>query len=151
MFKKKKRNDKGSTLIMVIVSLGFIGIMVSLILIISSNNIYTKLVDKKSKNNFYSVENVLDQVEKGIQSSMSRHMVKAYYKVLSEYNNQEASTYSEKFKKLTMEGIPGDTTAKGFKQEMCDGESYVKVSSITAYLDDELKALVGSTDTANCL
>ena len=51
---KLLKNNKGSTLVTVVVALSLVGILASLILVITQNSYVTKSIDNQSKNNFYS-------------------------------------------------------------------------------------------------
>ncbi len=75
---KNKLNNKGSTLLMVIVCLAFIGILGSLLLSVSATNLQMKLVESKSKDNFYSCEIAMEEIRVRIQELTSESIKDVY-------------------------------------------------------------------------
>ena len=105
LIKRNKSNNKGSTLVTVIIAIGLVGILASLILIITQNSYVTKSVDSQSKNNFYNAEEVIDQLKLGIQNEIAASMVDAYYDVIADFNlSDDADDRKKEFKKLVLLG-----------------------------------------------
>ena len=105
LIKRKKSNNKGSTLVTVIIAISLVGILASLILIITQNSYVTKSVDSQSKNNFYNAEEVIDQLKLGIQNEIAASMVDAYYDVIADFNlSDDADDRKKEFKKLVLLG-----------------------------------------------
>lgn len=97
-----KRNNKGSTIVLVLVVLAVVGIIATVALWIALSNFNMKITDQKTTKSFYSAEEVLDQIRAGLQGDVSEALETAYSKSLSEYsmntstearNNMFASTY----------------------------------------------------------
>ena len=105
LIKRNKSNNKGSTLVTVIIAIGLVGILASLILIVTQNSYVTKSVDSQSKNNFYSAEEVIDQLKLGIQNEIAASMVDAYYDVIADFNlSDNADDRKKQFKRLVLLG-----------------------------------------------
>lgn len=96
------QNNKGSTLVTVIIAISLVGILASLILIITQNSYVTKSVDSQSKNNFYSTEEVMDQLKLGLQNEIAASMVDAYYDVIVRFKDIEDP--KKTFRELTLMG-----------------------------------------------
>ncbi len=84
----KKRfhiNNNGSTLLLVIIAMCFIGILGSLILSLTMTNIQMKQIDYQAKENFYQSETVLNELNTGLEQISSDCMYKAYNYLLLHY------------------------------------------------------------------
>ena len=71
--KKQKRSNsnRGGAMISVIIAMTVVGILGAVVLSISYTNFRMKQIDKKSKENFYSAEAVLDDIMVGLQEVVS--------------------------------------------------------------------------------
>ena len=75
---KTKKNNRGAAMIMVIVSIAFIGMLVAMIVYMAYCNYLMKGTDRNAKNNFYSAEKALDVINAGLQQDVSDSMAEAY-------------------------------------------------------------------------
>lgn len=92
----KKLNNKGSAIILVIIAMAFIGILASLILWMAYMNYYMKLVNMHANDNFYSAEQVVEEIRAGLQDDVAQMASESYSTVLqrySELNTQERKVY----------------------------------------------------------
>lgn len=64
--KRKRVNNQGSTLLTVVIILAFIGILGSLMLSVTMTNLQMKMLERKSKENFYTCETTLDEIRAGL-------------------------------------------------------------------------------------
>lgn len=87
MVRNKKMRYKGSALMYVIIAAAFIGILATIVLRLSLENIETKSVDRSMKKNFYGAESYMDQVNIAIQDISKDAMKQAYTSVLSNYSS----------------------------------------------------------------
>ena len=80
IFKKFKNNlkDSGSSLILVIVALGFVGVLTGSLLMAVAYAYRQKLYDYNAKSNFYYLEQAMDEVYSGIGSKTMAYMQAAY-------------------------------------------------------------------------
>lgn len=140
LIKRNKSNNKGSTLVTVIIAIGLVGILASLILIITQNSYVTKSVDSQSKNNFYSAEEVIDQLKLGIQNEIAASMVDAYYDVIADFKlSDDADDRKKKFKELVLLG--DGSTYEGFISKI----KLTSNPSLTDAVDpDKLDELISS-------
>ena len=87
----KLNSNRGGALLSVIIAMTVVGILAAVVLSISFTNFQMKQVDKKSKDNFYSAESVLDEVMVGLQNEVSQQFTKAYTYVLENYGYYTSS------------------------------------------------------------
>lgn len=102
---QRRKNNRGAALVLVIVSIAFIGMLVAMILYMSYANYIMKGTDKRSKDNFYSAEYALDVINAGIQTDISTEMSKAYVYVMQNSQNMSDSDMSEVFQRKVREGM----------------------------------------------
>lgn len=117
---KRKQNNRGSAIVLVIVVLSLMGILVSLILYMCLANYQMKANDLQSKDNFYSAEQILDEIRAGLQSEASAATDVAYMNVIQNYEvhsmdpdarkNEFTFMYVDKMRKALMDDVhyPGD-------------------------------------------
>lgn len=80
-----KLNHKGSTLLMVIICLAFLGILGALMLSVSLLNLQMKTVESKSRNNFYTCENALEEINAGLEELTAATIKETYEEILKNY------------------------------------------------------------------
>lgn len=80
-----KKNNKGSTIVLVLVVMALVGIFATVALWISLNNFQMKITDQNVTDSFYSAEGVLDQISAGLQKDVSEAYVTAYSDLLENY------------------------------------------------------------------
>ena len=83
---RNRIKDQGFSLLTVIVSVSFIGILGLLILYIAMANFQMKITDLKGKDSFYTAEKALEEVRTGLQEDVGEAMSVAYTKVLETYS-----------------------------------------------------------------
>lgn len=64
--RRKKLNNQGSTLLTVVILLAFISILGTMMLSVTLTNLQMKMLERKSKENFYSCEVTLDEIRAGL-------------------------------------------------------------------------------------
>ena len=77
---------------MVIIIIAFVSVLVASVLSVSMMNVYMKSVDRKSKENFYSAESALEQINLGLQKEMSKAASEAYKEVMLHYAGDTTGT-----------------------------------------------------------
>lgn len=83
--KKLYRDNKGNAMAMVIVIIAFIAILVSVLMFVSFAGYQMRTVDRRGKDNFYTAETVLDEINVGLQGEISAALSKAYGEVMSNF------------------------------------------------------------------
>ena len=93
----KKSNNKGSSVVLVLVVIAFVGMLVSMSAFMSYYNWMAKYNDKQSKVNFYSAEAALAEINAGLQNVVSNAMTISYSYALQNSTGDDMSTRKRKF------------------------------------------------------
>lgn len=96
-FNKRKKDNRGSALVMVIISIAFIGTLVAMMVYLVYYNYLMKYTDRAAKDNFYTAESALNEIKAGIEKDVSDAMVESYYKVISEHTADTAQNQQAYF------------------------------------------------------
>ncbi|MDF2487146.1 MAG: hypothetical protein K0R46_3314, partial [Herbinix sp.] len=75
----RKLNNQGSTLLTVIICIAFIGILGSVMLSVTVTNLQMKMIESKSKENFYTCEMAMEEIRVGIQE-LTANAIQTVYK-----------------------------------------------------------------------
>lgn len=97
---KDNRDNRGSTLILVIVCMLIVGIIASLILVYTSHNLKMMKESAMTSENFYTAENVVDEFKTRLEEVADQAVRTAYTKWLQEYTLKTADQQEELFKNL---------------------------------------------------
>ena len=68
---RRGKNNRGASLVMVLLTVALIGIMVAIVLVIVLLNYKMKAVDSRSQANFYTAETAVDEIKAGLGSDVS--------------------------------------------------------------------------------
>jgi hypothetical protein len=90
-----RRGSRGSAIVVVLVTMTFIVVLVSVLLYLSMINIQMKKIDKGAKSNFYTAESAMEEIRAGVQASVSEAIKKAYTTVLENYVSYSLNSVSE--------------------------------------------------------
>lgn len=93
----QKKNNKGSSLVLVIVAIAFIGILTAIILYMVLLNYRMKYMDLSSKDNFYTAETALDEIKAGLGIEVSEALSASYIEVMQQYSSTNAEERSTLF------------------------------------------------------
>lgn len=85
------KQNKGFSLITVIIAVSFIGILGLLVLYMALSNFQMKIIDLKGKDSFYTAERAIEEIRVGLQEDVGNSMSEAYIKVLETYDRDENS------------------------------------------------------------
>ena len=97
----KKNSNRGGALLSVVIVMAIAGVLGALAISIAYTNYTMKIVDKKSKDNFYSAEKVLEEICVGLEKVASDEYKIAYTEVMSQYSpDKEGSEMEKEFKNL---------------------------------------------------
>ncbi len=127
--KMKKGDNRGSTMVMVIVTMAFVGILVSIILYMSLLNFRIKTADVRNKNSFYTAENALDEIKAGLEGEISKAIGEAYLAVMEHYGDYSDTERNEQFTWHYVNSLRTNLRAPG-------QDNRYQVSILTGYLQD---------------
>ena len=105
--KKFNTNNSGNTLILVILCMLFVGIIASLILVYTSNNLKTMKKAAMSSSNFYTAENVVDELKTHLDELADQAVRTAYTKWLQQYTSTTSDQHETLFKTLFLNELKG--------------------------------------------
>ncbi|MDO4554997.1 MAG: hypothetical protein Q4B70_07640 [Lachnospiraceae bacterium] len=88
---KRQLNQKGMSVVTVLIAIAFVGILVTTILYVTLLNYQMRATNLKEKNTFYSAEQVLDEIRAGLAVDMGNAMSDAYSYVLERYSVTEGA------------------------------------------------------------
>ena len=151
--KLKKLNNRGSSIVMVIVALAFIGIIVGALLTAAGYAYRLKSQDLNARDNFYYVEQAMNEIYAGVGSETVADMQEAYiYTVehmveydlqLNSYVTKTQDAAEEMFKEQFMANIKNNAFFNGSISDTADAlEKYisndtVKLDRNNLYIDYE--------------
>lgn len=87
-----RKQNRGFSLITVIIAVAFIGILGLLVLYMALSNFQMKITDLKGKDSFYTAERAIEEIRVGLQEDVGDSMSDAYIKILETYNRDGSST-----------------------------------------------------------
>lgn len=123
----KKNSNRGGALLSVVIVMAIAGILGALAISIAYTNFTMKVVDKKSKDNFYSAEKVLEEICVGLQEVASEQYKIAYTEVMSLYNPDKSGLSMEtEFKNLFVVNMVSELQEEGNSREYNIGERAVR-------------------------
>ncbi|MFT3983974.1 MAG: hypothetical protein QM697_08700 [Lachnospiraceae bacterium] len=113
-----RKENSGSSIVIVIVALAFVGILGATIMWMSLNNYLMKATDRRTKESFYSAEAVLEQIVAGLQKDASDATEHSYSYVMQNYanwneqkrNSKFAAEYLNQLQKILSGGTGADVT-----------------------------------------
>lgn len=102
-----RKQNSGASLLAVVIALAFVMTIGGIVLNLTLTNIQMREAELSGKKNFYSAEEVLDEIAAACNDAASQAMVKAYTDVLADYKNivsvaDEENTAFDVFKKAYM-------------------------------------------------
>ena len=111
MIHQRRKDNRGSSLAIVIVTVAFLSVLVTIILSTSALNIQMKAVHKRSVDNFYDAEQAFDEIRTGLQQDVSDAASKAYVSVMEQYsdtnyqNLQRKNMFQTEYRKYLKERL----------------------------------------------
>lgn len=151
-----KGQNRGASLLAVLVALIFVGILGVIITNITITNIRMREIEQSSKKNFYSAEEVLDDLTVGLNEAAARSMQKAYADIMTNYHSSMTggADIQKDFTKLYIENLKDifydNTVAPRESFDFSDPMNPVTVYQEGSYLTDEVKDCFSSAAAKNC-
>lgn len=100
-FHKVGKDNTGSAIVMVILAIAFVGMLVAMLGYMSYKNFIMKGTDRKAKDNFYTAESALNEINVGLQRDIQTAMNNAYSDVLVQAatlsDAQQKANFSQAF------------------------------------------------------
>ena len=135
--KRKKLNNDGMALVLVIVVIALVAIFASVLMSLSLVNYKMKMTERDAKKNFYSAEEVLDQIYIGLEKIVSDAVDEAYAKAMQTYKVDE---FTEKYRVAQFK-LDYMLAVKDDIKDITAANRY-DINKLVDMLDVELKAKV---------
>lgn len=140
---KKKLNNRGSAIVIVIIAMAMIGILATTLLWMAYMNYMIKVADIRNKNSFYTAEEVVEQIMSGLRRESAEAVGVAYRDVLSNWDNLKSEAErSNVFMTTYM-----DTLIDKFK-DPSRGAAYYDKAILAGYVDGYVDETYGFTASA---
>ena len=94
------KNNKGSSLLFVVISMAFVAIIGTLLSQLTVMNVQMKKTDRKAKETFYTNETALNELQLVLEDISGEAMKKAYVGIVNDYaniTNNPSSSLQEQF------------------------------------------------------
>lgn len=129
-----KEHNEGASLIAVLISIMFVLTIAGIVLNLTITNIRMRQVEESGKRNFYSAEEILDELSVGLNNAASQAMQEAYNDILMDYRSIASSgaDLQAEFTMLYMENLTNlfwdkDSTTRQNKKIKYSDEDGVEV------------------------
>lgn len=158
--RQQDKQNKGFSMITVIVAVAFIGILGLMVLYLALNNFQMKISGQKGTDSFYTAEQALEEIRAGLQKDVGDAMSQAYIQVMENYNASTTESdqvldqiRQEAFKKnylVQLVAILQKKDAKDLTYEMVisAGQQY-SLDHLKSYLDLDVKDATGKDTGAS--
>lgn len=143
-FKREKTpHNRGAALLMVILTTAFV-ITLGSSLLFNSHNVYLmKLVDRQGVSNFYSNEEVLDQIKARLQEVANDCLVEAHNYVSARYSSITSGASADEITRLTQEAFADRYLVNLDAYETEAGERLFRIDNASqVYSMDGLESLI---------
>ncbi len=124
-----KLDNRGASLIMVIIAIVFVAAMGTIAVSIARLNTEMKTVDRKSKYNFYSAEAALDEIKIGLSEDIAATLSEVYQVIMTKYSTKNTAMRKEIFRN---EFIDKMKTALGVSL----GSNNISLTELNNYLQE---------------
>lgn len=117
-FTKRFKNNQGNSFIVVVATTSFLAVLVSALLVAVALIYRLKAFDINARDNFYYLEQAVDEIYAGVGADSMRHLNKAYDKVVEvlvyydtetkSYKNMDNDNANELMKRYFIENVKND-------------------------------------------
>ncbi|MFI3250073.1 MAG: hypothetical protein R3Y07_03835 [Eubacteriales bacterium] len=87
MVQKMQKSNQGAAMLLVILAIFFVSTLGVSVLFSSYNSILMRQIERLGTRNFYTAEELMDQLRVGVQEAVGVAMQNAYKEVMAEYSN----------------------------------------------------------------
>ncbi len=131
------KDKRGSSLVLVLATMTFLILLAGTIITMTITNIRLKMTQKRSQENFYQTDSILDNISAGIQNASSKASAEAYALALAEYNAALTSAtstldarYNNSYMETMIQVLTGDENAVYVKNGIYNYKDEVLLSYI---------------------
>lgn len=129
MEKENRVDNRGFSVLAVIVAIAFVGVLVMIVLALSLANYRMIQTDLGGKKSFYSAETAMDEIRAGLQEKAGDALSDAYVKVLEQYTNttgedslqRRKTLFESEYVRLLQKSLAADGKLNQYSLKMLDG------------------------------
>ena len=111
-----KNDNRGASLVTVMVIASLVIIMVTVLLSVVLLNFYMKKQNNQSQENFYSAETAMEEIRMGLVTEVSKAVTISYTNTLTNYNDLTEMEKTEHFRKIFLEQLQDQLKENNNKQ-----------------------------------
>ncbi len=116
---RKRRDNRGSAIVIVIIAMAMIGILATTLLWMAYMNYMIKVADVRNKNSFYSAEEVVEQIMAGLQHTTADAVGVAYREVMANWESlgtedDRYNTFATTYMDTLIESLKDPARGSGF-------------------------------------
>ncbi len=141
-------NDQGAAIVVILIVIALVSVLASMVMYMSYANYVMKANESGSKNNFYSAEAVLDQINSGLQTHVSVAIGAAYDVASQTTTNVNEAQRETNFQNTYVTNLIG-LLKKGNSNDQYEVGTIASVTNVTglyAYLDNNLRVMALNYD-----
>ena len=140
----KYHSNRGGALLSVVIVMTIVAILGILIMSVAYTNLNMKVVDKKSTDNFYSAEAVMEEIMAGLQEEVSDQYKAAYTSVMERYGEEfkNEADMKEGFASYFVLNLVDKLRAP-------ESQSKYSLATLKSYLSDGNQAYLKDEDNDN--
>lgn len=132
-WKVRKKNNRGSSLVMVIVSMAIITLLVTMVLSLTIMNFRMKHTNLNAQKNFYTAEEALDEIRQGLAQDLSLASSDAYLYTMSNYNNLPSNARYNTFCSKVVDSMRSTLSAGTGSSAKYNPDYLAGMLTLTAY------------------
>ncbi len=138
---RKKLNNSGSSIVLVVVGLGFIGVLVGALLTAAGYALRQKVYNYNSKDNFFYLEQAMDEVYAGIGQETMDALKSAYDETVNEvvYYDLKTKSYEAKDNEQANKDFKGKFMKKVYTNPLFKDNASIKAYIESLISNDSVK------------
>lgn len=142
---KLKKNNRGSSIVLVIIAIAFVGTLATILVYATYYNYLMKHTDRSAKGNFYTAETALNEINAGLQQIVSTAMQESYAYTMQNGvdldSAQKQKLFSVQYKANVLKQLKDVTPAPGATTDLYDLaliQSYLKLTKKSGTVGAEI-------------
>lgn len=128
--RKFHRDNRGSTLLVVILAMLMLGVLGTVSLYSTYINYSIKITERKATNNFYTAETVMEEIKAGLEREVSSAFTEAYLDIMQNYGAYDPVQRGVQFQNRYL-------TALGTRLASAAQSNQVDLSRLRGYISEE--------------
>lgn len=134
--RKLHKDNRGAALAMVIIIIAFIAILAAVLMFVAYAGFRMRIVDRQGKDNFYTAETVLDEINVGLQGEISAALAVAYEDIMINYSLEDsANARNKRFRETYFDELT---------KRLQNTPGHYKIAKLRGYLSEESLGDIGS-------